>query len=249
MIYFFILISLLFSQKSDKAEQWLKHSPEYKAICSQTYRTATDKLVIALKDVMWSAELSQIGNEQIWDKKPAIIIDIDETVLDNIGFADYLADLDTVYTPELWDKWVQKAEATAVVGAVDFLKTTKKLGIEIFFITNRNCNKRDTIDCPQEIETIENLNKIGIETDQYHVLLKNEYKQWKSDKALRRQILTEQYRILLIIGDDFNDFFDNAVNLNQKEKLDGLYKNLNYFGDRWFILPNPSYGSWQNFYK
>lgn len=254
MIYIFLLITFLIGEEVDnreldKAEQWLKHSVEYKAICSQTYKNATEKLEIALKENMWSAELSQIGKEDIWDKKPAIILDIDETVLDNIGFAEYLIELDTFYTPELWDKWVQKAEATAIVGAVEFIKKANKLGVEVFFITNRECFKRDTVDCPQEEETISNLKKIGIETDDYHILLKDEYIQWKSDKALRRQILTEQYRILLLIGDDFNDFYDNATNLKQADKLDAFYKNMNYFGEKWFMLPNPSYGSWQKFSK
>lgn len=247
MIFFLFLNIILFSQNDNKAENWMKHSPEYKAICSQTYYNAKVKLDSALNDKLWTAELSQLEDELVWDNKPAIILDIDETVLDNIGFFDLLQELDTVYTPELWDKWVKKAEATAIVGAVEFIKYAESKGVEIFYITNRECTQRDSVKCPQQEETINNLNKIGLKTDDYHLLLKKEYRDWSSNKGIRRKILTEQYRIILIIGDDFNDFYDNAVNLNQQEKFDALYKNINYFGEKWFLLPNPSYGSWQNY--
>lgn len=248
MYLLLLLFALPFAQ-DQKSEEWMKNSVEFKANCYQVYSQASKMLDSTLKDRLWSAELSQIGNEMVWDKKLAIILDLDETVIDNIGYYDFLREQDTNHTSEMWDKWVSKAEATAIVGAVEFIKKAESKGIEIFYITNRACKQRDSVKCPQQEETLENLKKIGLKSDDYHLLLKDEYKSWTSDKGIRRQMLTEQYRILMLIGDDFNDFYDNAVNLEQAKKEDALYKKMKYFGERWFIIPNPNYGTWQNYKK
>ena len=57
-------------------------------------------------------------------------------------------------------------------------------------------------------------------------------------------MLTEQYRILMLFGDDLNDFVNNAINLSYDEKYKEFIKYYNFFGEKWFILPNPVYGSW-----
>ncbi len=248
MFFLLILMNLLFSQEQ-KSEQWMNHSVEFKANCYQVYSNASKMLDSAIKDRMWSAIPSQMEDQMVWDKKLAIILDLDETVIDNIGYYDFLRSKDTSHTSENWDIWVSKAEATAIVGAVEFIKKAEAKGIEIFYITNRACKQLDSVKCPQQESTLENLKKIGLKSDDYHLLLKDEYKSWTSDKGIRRQMLTEQYRILMLVGDDFNDFYDNAVNLEQANKEDALYKNIKYFGERWFIIPNPNYGTWQNFNK
>lgn len=240
LILFFFLIqnSILFSQ------DWMKESIEYKAICAEIYKSATEKLDSALKDKLWSAEISQSNDENIWDKKPAIIIDIDETVLDNSKFFQELEEADTVFNYPMWKNWLARANSSAIVGSIDFIKFAESKGIEIFYISNRQCIDSDSVKCPEQEYTIKNLAKLGIKTDDYHVLLKDEYKNWSSNKQVRREILTEQYRILMIIGDDINDFINNGINLNSEEKYNQFIKYYKFFGEKWFLIPNPKYGSW-----
>jgi len=238
ILIFIISINNIFSQK------WMYESIEYKSICAQTYLNAKYILDSALKDKLWTAELSQINDKVMWDKKPAIIIDLDETVLDNSGFFEMLEERDTTYNSEMWNEWLALSKASAIVGSVDFIKFAESKGIEIFYITNRLCNPNDSIKCPEQDYTIANLKKLGIETDDYHVLLRNEYKNWTGNKQIRRSILIEQYRILMLIGDDLNDFVDNAIELTYDDKYKLFINHYDYWGSKWFMLPNPKYGSW-----
>lgn len=243
-IYLSLMLISVINLQSQDSRDWMLKSIEFKANCATIYKSATQILDSALYDRLWSAEVSQAGQEDIWDKKPAIIFDIDETVLDNSGFYKVLEENDTTYDERLWKKWEIDAKAIAIVGAVDFIKYATSKGIEIFYITNRECIPNDSNKCPEQDYTLSNLEKLGIKTDDYHLLLMNEYKNWKSDKQIRRQMLTEQYRILMLFGDDLNDFVNNAINLSYDEKYKEFIKYYNFFGEKWFILPNPVYGSW-----
>lgn len=239
-----IFLILFFNCSALFSQDWMRESIEYKAICAEIYKSATEKLDSALNNKLWSAEISQSNDENIWDKKPAIIIDIDETVLDNSKFFQELDEADTVFNYPMWKNWLARANASAIVGSIDFIKFAERKGIEIFYISNRQCIDSDSLKCPEQEYTIQNLAKLGIKTDDYHVLLKDEYKNWTSNKQVRREILTEQYRILMIIGDDLNDFVNNAINLDSQEKYKHFIDYYNFFGERWFLLPNPKYGSW-----
>lgn len=144
------------------SQGWIGKSIEYKSICLEVYKNATKTIDTALKDRLWSAELSQMGKEDIWDKKTAIIMDIDETILDNSDFFQLMEARDTSFDEQLWIKWVADAKASAVVGAVDFIKYAESKGIEIFYITNRDCSINDSIKCPEQEQTLLNLKKLAL---------------------------------------------------------------------------------------
>jgi acid phosphatase len=119
----------------------------------------------------------------------------------------------------------------------------------VFFITNRGCQRRAESEsaCPQEAETIENLQSLGIfGVTEAHLLLKGEAREWGSDKASRRAGVARQFRVLMIFGDDLNDFIPGVrggITPEERREKAGLYKD--WWGRRWFILPNPVYGSWR----
>ncbi len=101
------------------------------------YRSAIDKLPSVLSDKSVSAAIEQKGDFQ--DKPPAVILDVDQTVLDNIAYQARLIKTRTYY-PEGWDEWCMEEQADYIPGVKDFLDYATELGVAIFFVTNRTAN-------------------------------------------------------------------------------------------------------------
>jgi acid phosphatase len=228
---------------------WVQTAAEYQATAIQTYRTALRTLPRALKNRKWCAALEQ--SKPYTSLPPAIIMDVDETILDNIRYQAQRILERSTYTPASWDAWVALKSASSVPEAVRFINHASDLGITVFYITNRACNRRSkdkTAYCPQKNETIENLLKVGIRrVPTQNVLLKDEREGWSSEKSSRRAYVASRYRILMMFGDDLGDFLPGVkqhTTLQKREHL--IRKYANYWGKKWFILSNPNYGSWLN---
>ena len=116
-------MSVLYSQTSG----------EIKATFVQTYNTATELLDKAIGDSDWDAVLESKGKK---NRTPAIILDVDETVLDNTPFNARSIMNHTNY-PEGWDIWIYEEKATLIPGVKDFLLRAQKKGVKIFYVTNR----------------------------------------------------------------------------------------------------------------
>lgn len=230
---------------------WVQTAAEYQANCYQTYNAALLSLETAIADNRWTGALEQINDFS--DLPPAVIFDLDETVFDNSEYQAQLA-LDGIgFNLSSWDQWVRMHKAGSISGAVDFINFIQNQGIEVIFITNRECCERDVASspCPQEIDTIENLNALGITgITEKNVLLKHEYMNWDAEKQNRREYIAEKYRVLMIFGDDLGDFIPGVkikITPEKRKKIVALYHA--YWGTKWFIVPNPMYGSWQQILK
>ena len=226
---------------------WVRTSAEYPACTHQAYNAARQSIERALSDTQWTAALEQSSNFS--DLPPAVIFDIDETVLDSSAYQAGLVADHTAFQQKTWDQWLATQSAAPVAGAVDFIRFLQSRGVAVIFITNRECVPRpeDLSSCPQKIDTLENLNALGITgIDENHVLLKNAFPDWGTEKANRRAFAADKYRILMLFGDDLGDFIpDVKKNITpEKRKELALQFNENW-GTRWFMLPNPMYGSWQ----
>jgi acid phosphatase len=226
---------------------WTQTAAEYKVVAMQTYQFAARQLDLALRVASWTAALEQTDDYQ--DLMPAVILDIDETVLDNSAFQVQLLRDGNTYDPGLWDEWISKAEALAVPGALDFVKYTKNKGVAILYITNRTCRQRANNPdvCPQKRETVENLRQLGFpELDQHdRILLRKDRDDWTSEKKSRRLEVVKTYRILLMFGDDLGDFLPNVKNhISPDKRVQVALRNQKRWGVQWFMLPNPMYGSW-----
>ena len=155
----FLLVALFFSSEKDKSFQeqsilsvlYVQTSTEFAANNLQTYLNATEALERALEDNSWSAALEQ--KENFKDKPPAIIIDIDETVLDNSPFQSRTI-LSGLSYPNGWSEWVNESKANAVEGVYDFLHYANDKEVEIYYLTNRLESFRDP--------TIKNLINLGL---------------------------------------------------------------------------------------
>ncbi|HCD52679.1 MAG TPA: hypothetical protein DEQ34_09550 [Balneolaceae bacterium] len=221
-----------------QATLWVQNSVEYDALTTMAYQSAEQHLKDALEDENWSAELTQQGKD-ISSLPPVIVLDIDETVLDNSPFQARMIRHNSDYDPVAWEEWVAEAQADAVPGAVAFTQKAAEMGITVIYLSNRTADS--------ETATRENLAALGFPlsgaTDV--VLLKGEKEDWTSAKTARRAYVANNFRILMLFGDDFNDFLP-AKKITEARRNELLSEHRSYFGERWFILPNPVYGSWND---
>jgi 5'-nucleotidase (lipoprotein e(P4) family) len=194
---------------------------------------AHDNLQRAGADRTWTAATEQTGD--YGDLPAAVILDLDETVLDNSAFEGQLVRDRTVYSPAAWQAWVESASATPLPGAQEFLSAAAAAGITLFFVTNRTVEEQPA--------TLRNLASIGIAASDESVLCVGE-NGWTSDKSGRRAEVAKTHRILLLVGDDLNDFVQTAK-LNVAQRLDLARRHANWWGERWILIPNPLYGSWE----
>ena len=200
----------------------------------QTFRSAKQALDNALADSSWSA----LPGQAVYGKKPAIIVDVDETVLDNTAYEARMI-LDGTKYPEGWVNWGKEAAATEVPGAKDFLNYAASKDVTIFYVTNRVVELKEA--------TKKNLTKLGIPWDKTKdtVLMRGE-NNWGSDKGPRRTFVGNEYRVLLMIGDNLGDFVDaKDNNLNPSNRKNIVSDYADYWGVQWFMLQNIAYGDWE----
>lgn len=209
---------------------WTQSSVEFQANVRQAYTAARVALDKALATPHWTAvsELSSTNPE----RPPAIILDVDETVMDNSSYrARLLKQGGKHFTNESWNAWVSESKGTLLPGAREFLDYAKMRGVRIFFVTNRDCKNE------HNDPTFRNLMNLGLEF--YQLLCRED----TSDKGPRRARIAADSRVLLLIGDDINDFFTAPPTLEGRQKMLDRYSQ--FFGERWFIIPNPMYGTWE----
>jgi 5'-nucleotidase (lipoprotein e(P4) family) len=208
------------------AVAWYQHSAEMSALYYQGFNIARQRL-----------DESIVLNKQ--NKPLAVIVDIDETMLNNSPFESTL--INNTDNLEGWYKWTSKASAKALPGALEFAKYAESKQVKIFYITNRDDNERQA--------TLKNLANTGFPfAVEEHLFTKSDLSYSSgntSSKAGRRARVAENHNIVLLIGDNLNDFSE----IFEDRKLnDGKYivdKNKELFGQKFIILPNPMYGAWE----
>lgn len=235
------------------ATLWMQQAAEYRANTLQTYQLATLQLSNALQDKTYTAAVEQQNNFS--NLPPALIMDLDETVFDNSFYQAELIKNHQHWTPRSWDQWVAKRAAGSVPGAIEFIKAANKQNIKVIFISNRACSKRDDTKelCPQKKDSINNLQKLGLNNlNADDILLKNDPLnktplKWGSEKQSRRLAVAEHYRIVMLFGDDLGDFLAGVKkNTSPQQRAVEVDKFRQQWGTHWFMLPNPTYGSWLN---
>ncbi len=210
------------SHPDESALLWQQTSAEYTALCHQAFNAAT-------------VYLSNNIVDQVGEKPRAIVMDLDETVLDNSAYNAELILKGEQYKTETWNKWTTKVEAKPIPGAVEFIQSLQNYDLDVIFISNRD----------QEFinYTLDNLNQFGIEVNSEQLLLKVA----ESDKSARRAQVEQQYEIVMFIGDnlaDFGDFFEGNKTVSERKNLVREFQQN--FGRKFIVLPNPVYGAWKN---
>ncbi|WP_031371777.1 5'-nucleotidase, lipoprotein e(P4) family [Lysobacter antibioticus] len=220
---------------------WMQRSVEYRAATETVYRAAADKLDTALKQPNWDALVPDERGNPVKGLKPAVVMDVDETVLDNSPYQARLVRDGKEYDEVTWDAWVAEKKAKPLPGVVDFAKAAQAKGITILYLSNRAVHLKEA--------TLANLRSAGLPVADDQVFLGlgtvvEGCEQNGSEKNCRRLLAGRQYRVLMQFGDQLGDFVQ--VVANTPEGRDALLQQYHdWFGERWWMLPNPSYGSWE----
>lgn len=218
---------------------WVQTSVEYQASTVQTYRLAAEALVKGLHDQHWTAALEQTGDFE--NLPPAVILDLDETVLDNSAFEASLMLSGEHYSDAAWTKWMNEKRPGLVPGAMDFLQFAHSHGVAPLYITDRVCDSANESD-----STVQVLRSFGVPLDPVEGRLFCSKDGRDHDKTERRRLCAGKFRILLLLGDQLGDFLQipkGSTDLRSRETLFVAHQSL--WGERWFQLPNPMYGSWE----
>jgi 5'-nucleotidase (lipoprotein e(P4) family) len=208
----------------EAATLWQQAAGEARALEYQTYLLA--RLLLD----------RDLRNHRLKGRR-AIIVDVDETILDNSRYQGMLIKKGVNY-PEGWTDWCNRAEATPIPGAVEFLRYANSRGVRVFYVTNRKIAEKDG--------TARNLKQLGFpEVNDETLLVRTDTA--SDTKEPRRQAIAAHYHVVLLMGDNLNDFSDVfEKSRTVASRLEATEKNRAQFGTRFIVLPNPMYGDWEN---
>lgn len=209
--------------ESDKnsAVLWFEYAAEARALYYQAFNIAQDRLDTA------------IANGCPCDKM-AVILDIDETLLDNSPYQAYLIGQGKGYTPKSWQDWTQQAQSKDLPGAKSFLQHAAACKVNIFYLSNRSTNAFEV--------TEKNLEARGFPmVDQQHLLLQLKHE----GKEPHRDYIGTNYQVVLLMGDNLDDFSSIFDTNSVSARFDITDKNQDQFGRKFIVLPNPMYGDWE----
>lgn len=218
-ILYIIIISLALNDKLPNDVRWVKESNEYKAICHQVYSNALGKISNKLH---YNRSSLNIPNHNF-----AVVMDLDETVLDNSDYQVDILSKNQTFSIESWSLWVKEEKASLVPGAFNYITFLRDNNIQIIFISNRMNERLES--------TKNNMRKLGLYADEDIYLLRKNKQDKKTvrrneiDKLIGRMSTYDQFTIIQYLGDAMGDF---------------KYNESDRFGTDQFIFPNPMYGKW-----
>ncbi len=203
------------------ATLYQQKSAEVAALCHQAFNLA-------------ELRLNQILEDNPYDKPLAIVVDVDETVLDNSPF-EAKSILENTDYPKYWKEWCELASAKALPGAAEFLNYAASKGVETFYVTNRKVEFQEA--------TMKNLAAKGFPfADDAHMFLRAD----ESSKEPRRLEILKTHEIVILMGDNLNDLTDVFEGKSRKERHQLISSMRTEFGKKFIVLPNAMYGEWIN---
>ena len=202
---------------------WMRTSAEYIALVYQGYNVAMNAVKMAVTDPSHQ-------------RKPlAIVLDADETVVDNTKLmGESIVNGNGRFDAPWWRQAVHQGKSQAMPGAVEFLNEVHKQGVEIFYVSNRYA--------PVNLDvTIQNFKELGFPSvDKDHVLLFEK----DSDKQPRFDMIAKKYYVVVYMGDNAGDFPIGTKGKTLAERNAIIDAHKEDFGTIFVVFPNPAYGSW-----
>ncbi len=212
-----------------EALHWTRTSAEHRAILEQTFLLATQRIEV----------LAEGRARGTW----AIATDADETLVDNSQYDYEVKSRGEAFNRESWHEWCERRAAPALPGAVAFTRRVKELGGIVAVVTNR-----DVVVCEA---TADNLRAVDIVYDivlcrdgdgekepRWDVVAAGRSAQWPAAQ-LSGDAAPGPVEILMWLGDNIGDFPDLDQSARSQPGV------MDDFGVRFFALPNPMYGSWE----
>ena len=210
------------SDQAMLATLWVQRSAEFHALSLQAFNVAHDRLNMAL------------ARRVQHDKPLAVVVDVDDTVLDTTSYGGWALRKGRTYDSQSWANWVDDAVSAASPGAVDFLNYAQRSGVDVYYITNRKAAGKQA--------TIANLAALGFpQANAEHVMPRAD----SSDKTERRAVVTADHDIAILMGDNLGDFDQAFQQDSTAARHAEVDKQAKSFGRRFVMLPNPTYGEWE----
>lgn len=202
---------------------WMRTSAEYRALAYQGYNVAINAVKMAVTDPSHQ-------------RKPlAIVLDADETVVDNTKLmGESIVNGNGRFDAPWWRQALHQGKSQAMPGAVEFLNEVHKQGVEIFYVSNRYA--------PVNYDaTVQNFKALGFPSvDKDHVLLFEK----DSDKQPRFDMIAKKYYVVVYMGDNAGDFPIGTKGKTLAERNAIIDNHKEDFGTTFVVFPNPAYGSW-----
>lgn len=224
--------------------KWYRHAIEKEVLYLQTYRGA--------QAYMQSWYDKHQPKPQTW----GIVMDIDETTLDNSWYFEACYDLAS--DEDDFSFYVVKPQRSKVLpGVIDFVNQVHALGGYVSLVSNRDGSYVFKEGGNVLTATVANLKAQGVYFDQV-VLANRKQASNPSDKNPRfNAVQTGNYnpkemvysntlpahKVVVFMGDNIQDF--PRLNQKQLQSTPSDFSQLNAFGNGYFLLPNPMYGSWE----
>lgn len=208
---------------TENAVLWQQTAAEYRALCYQTYNMAKMQL-----------EQKLHAHAFPYEKKPAVVMDLDETVVDNSFYNAQLLLDGEGYSKETWKEWSDLEKAGAVPGAIEFIAFAQEKGVEVIFISNRRVSELNST-----MNNVAALGVTGVDSTNYYL------REDEGSKMSRRASVMEEHEILMLFGDnlaDFNEIFDKRSNTDRNALVAEMKDD---FGSKFVVLPNVLYGEWE----
>lgn len=199
---------------------WVRTAAEHEALFQQIFRSAGDRL------------RSLVGGYPAgtW----AVIADADETLIDNSEYQRRLVPTGNVFDSATWNGWVRERRATALPGAIEFSNSVRSLGGHLVVVTNRD----------QQVceDTRANIASIGIVAAAIlcRTTVSDKNPRFEAVRGGTAALQLGPLNVVMWLGDNIQDF----PHLTQQIRSTGDPR-LAFFGDRYFVFPNPMYGSFE----
>jgi 5'-nucleotidase (lipoprotein e(P4) family) len=206
------------------AVAWKQTAAEYFALCHQAYNLARMQLEKALQ------------HHDPQGKPLAVITDMDDTVMHAASYWGHLINENNDFFDDaVWDRWVPKNLVTPVPGAKDFLSFCEREGVEVFYVTSRNQGEKTYEFALGQLRFLE-----FPFADPEHLTVYRD----TSDKSPARTEIGQTHNVVLLIGDNLNDFKRDYYLKDVDERRAAMEHDRAEFGTRFILLPNPTDGHW-----
>jgi 5'-nucleotidase (lipoprotein e(P4) family) len=211
---------------------YMQTAAEYRALAYQAYNSAKMTL-----DADFDKKNFKKLPKDLQKMPRAVVVDVDETILDNSPQNADLIKSRKVYDSAHWLEWCKKQIAKPISGAVEFLQYANSKGVKVFYVTNRKE--------PERAATLDNLKSAGFpDVTQETVMTRTDPN--TASKEERRNKIREKYRIVLLMGDNLNDMSFEFENKSIADRFTEVDKVKNLWGTKFIALPNAFYGDWEN---
>lgn len=206
------------------AVAWKQTAAEYRALCYQAYSLARLRLDLALKD------------RQTTDRPLAIISDMDNTMMQAVSYWGYLVNQNKDFFDDaIWDEWLPKNLVSAVPGSREFFEYCEQQGVEVFYVTSRNQGERTYEYALAQLKFLE----VPF-ADEEHLFVFRE----SSDKTPAREEIAADFDVVLLLGDNLNDYKRDYYVKDIDERLELMERDRADWGSKFIVLPNPTDGNW-----